>query len=58
MCLRLQPEEKQTLQKTCVILKNTDDSLEKIWYFLQCFLCNPFILSFGCPALAALSLAR
>lgn len=58
MCLRLQPKEKQALLKTCVILKKTDDSLEKIWYFLWGFLCNPFVLSFGCPALGAFSLTQ
>lgn len=56
--LRLQPKEKQALQKTCVILKKMDDLLEKIWYFLWCFLCNPFVLSFGCPALAVFSLTQ
>lgn len=56
MCLKLQPKEKQALQKSCAILKKMDDLLEKIWYFSQCFLCNPFVLSFGCPDLSALSL--
>lgn len=52
------PEQKQALQKTSVILKKRNILLEKIWYFLWRCLCNSFVLSFGCPALAALSLTQ
>lgn len=58
MCLRLQPKEAQALQKSCAIPKKMDGLLEKIWHFSQCFLCNPFVLSFGCPDLGALGLMQ
>lgn len=58
MCLKLQPEEEQALQKTCVIRQETDNSLEKIWYFSWSFLCNSSVLGFGCLDLTALSLTQ
>lgn len=56
-CLRPQLNRSR-LQKTCVILKKMNVLLEKIRYFLWCCLCDPFVLSFECPALAALSLTQ
>lgn len=58
MCLKLQPEEEQALQKTRVIPEEMDNPLEKIWYFSWSFLCNSSVLGLGCPALTTLSLTQ